>query len=96
MKYEIYYNDGGHGGPYPDLPAAIEGAQRRLNANCTQIECRPYNSTERGAFKTGNPGSHYVTKWCVIDTQTGFCSTHLGKGKRSIGGGSCDRALKKT
>lgn len=60
MTYEIYYNDGGHGGPYQDFEAAYRAAKSRLLGSTTTIEMRPRNSKAIGGFGRHNKGSFYL------------------------------------
>ena len=67
MKYhlcEIYYNDGGHCGPFADFHSAYCYAIKTLRGSesTTRIEIRPAGSTARGGYASGNDGSYYVTK----------------------------------
>lgn len=63
--YELYYNDGGHGGPYPDFKTANEAAERLLKGSqtTTTIEIRPRASESIGGFKDKNHGSTYLDKY---------------------------------
>ena len=61
MKYELYYNTGGHCGPYPNFKEAEKAAKDKLNG-CklmTSIEIRNTNSTFRGGFNGANHGSFF-------------------------------------
>jgi hypothetical protein len=62
--FELYYSDGGHGGPYGDFFVAIEEAKSRI-AGCPSIhaiEIRPRTSPATGGFKSGNAGSSYLSR----------------------------------
>jgi hypothetical protein len=64
MKYELYYSNGGHGGPYQDFDAAVEGAHNLLRGdkNMQGIEARPYNSEAKGGYAINHVGSTYFYK----------------------------------
>jgi hypothetical protein len=62
--FELYYSDGGHGGPHADFFTAVEEAKLRI-AGCqsiSMIEIRPRTSAVRGGFKTANSESCYLAK----------------------------------
>ena len=64
IQFEMYYSDGGHGGPYLDFFMACEEAKRRI-AGCRTtdaIEIRPSSSSARGGYRDGNKGSIFVRK----------------------------------
>lgn len=61
-SFELYYNTGGHGGPYPDL-AAAEIAAKRMLAGCRSlysVEIRPRNSPVLGGYGESHKGSRYI------------------------------------
>jgi hypothetical protein len=62
--YELYYNDGGHGGPYATFLAAYTAALARLNDSTTRIEIRSYLSKIVGGYAPSNLTSFYVTTPC--------------------------------
>jgi hypothetical protein len=60
--YELYYNDGGHCGPFYQLHLAVEHAERMI-AGCvktTRVEIRPDSSGAIGGYAPSNPGSRYI------------------------------------
>lgn len=61
---EIYYNDGGHCGPFQTFHEAYVYAVRILKGSqvTTRIEIRPRDSKAIGGYASGNDGSFYVTK----------------------------------
>src|SRR3954464_10142774 len=64
MKYELYYSNGGHGGPYQDFESAVEGAHKLLRGdkNMQGVEARPYNSEAKGGYAINHVGSTYFYK----------------------------------
>lgn len=64
MSYELYYDTGGHGGPYPDHDTACIIAQELLKGCCAtrSIEVRPRNSPKRGGYSDAHSESTYVRK----------------------------------
>lgn len=64
MKYEMYYNSGGHGGPYSDLIMAEQRARDLIKGDksgkTTSIEIRPHNSKAIGGYSANNKGSIYI------------------------------------
>ena len=62
MTFEIYYNDGGHCGPYKSFMEAYKAAYARLNRITTRIEIRHTTSKTTGGYAPRNIGSYYVSK----------------------------------
>lgn len=64
MKYELYYNTCGHGGPYPNLEIAWEAAKHLLKGARTMsaIELRPVNSPYSGGYNRDNGDSMFMFK----------------------------------
>jgi hypothetical protein len=64
--YELYYNTGGHGGPYKTLEYACLQAVDTIKGSqsITAIEIRPYDSVYRGGYGDWHSDSRYVQ---VID-----------------------------
>jgi hypothetical protein len=62
--YELYYSNGGHGGPYLTLTEAKKAAKRLLEGSKTMIavEIRPSNSGYFGGYNTRNNNSFFVRK----------------------------------
>lgn len=62
--WELFYSDGGHGGPYHTHGTAIEAARRYIGGfrfRRVEVEVRE-RGTGRGGFKAGNPRSLYITE----------------------------------
>lgn len=51
--YELYYSNGGHGGPYKGLKEAKKAALELLDGDKKMyaVEARPYSSTARGGYQ---------------------------------------------
>lgn len=61
--YELYYIDGGHGGPFYDIGKAREHAERMIagsSGRTKRIEIRPDSSKELGGYGYRNGGSYYI------------------------------------
>ena len=61
--YEVYYSDGGHGGPFNTLAYATGYARNYMagsNGATSAVEIRPRTSIERGGFGRAHIGSFYV------------------------------------
>lgn len=64
MQFELYYNNGGHGGPYSNHTKACVAAQSLLWGSHTmsRVEVRPRNSRVIGGYGEHHIGSTYVSK----------------------------------
>ena len=64
LDSKIYYDDGGHAGPFPDFHAAYAYAVRVLKGSRTtgKIEIRPPAPAVIGGYASGHKDSFYVTK----------------------------------
>jgi hypothetical protein len=63
---EVYYDDGGHSGPFTNFHLAYTYALRVLKGSTStkSVEIRPRDSKAIGGFANGNDGSFYVSyKW---------------------------------
>ena len=62
MKYELYYDDGGHGGPYESLEIAWQTARSIIEGgrHTHAIEIRPRSSLFLGGYKDKRSGSYYL------------------------------------
>jgi hypothetical protein len=70
--FELYYSDGGHGGPYKDLYAARDAALRLYKGSRSihTIEMRPSWSNARGGFSSLNyPESIYLGPCVRINSE---------------------------
>ena len=61
MKYNLFYNDGGHSGPHENLETAWKYAKEYLSGSnsTTCVEIRPENSTALGGFHYSWENSYY-------------------------------------
>jgi len=64
MEYELYYNYGGHGGPYPDYDTAVQTAKNLLNGSklLHTVEVRPRKALVCGGYGERHYGSTYVAR----------------------------------
>jgi len=69
MKYEIYYIDGGHCGPFQSFQDAYAAALQRLNDVTSRMELRPLNSKAIGGY-ADNAESFYISKFGVTATNS--------------------------
>lgn len=62
--YELYYDNGGHGGPYANHADACAAAERLLWGcrSMRAVEVRPRNSSHTGGYDERHHGSTYVQK----------------------------------
>ncbi len=64
MTYEVYYNDGGHCGPFAEFSDAYAHALKVLKGTrfTRIIEIRYTNDTVTGGYVPKNPRSFYVNR----------------------------------
>ena len=64
MKFELFYDTGGYGGPYANFDVACNGALALLSGCRTinRIELRPLDSKQLGGYCSNNPDSSYSEK----------------------------------